>query len=98
MFLNIDIWLLPAITAGASSYLISLAWEHFKYKSAPNGTLAAFLSSLSFIMGGLSAYFRYTLYYVSLENNIIVMFAAGAITTFFWLLLRKYIPTMNGKQ
>ena len=98
MFLSIDIWLLPAISAGASSYLISLAWEHFKYKSAPNGIMAAFLSSLSFIMGGLSAQFRYTLYDVSLENNIIVMFTAGAITTFLWLLLRKYIPNMNGKQ
>ena len=95
MFLNIDIWVLPAIAAGASSYLVCLIWERLKNKSAPNGTLAGFLFSLSFIMGAVSSYFRHRFYAVSLENNIIVMFIVGASTTFFWLLLRRYIPNVN---
>jgi hypothetical protein len=98
MFFKIDIWLLPAIAAGAASYLICLLWEKIRYKTAPNGILAGFLVSLSFIMGALSSYFRENLYHVSLENNIIVMFSAGASTTFFWLLLRKYIPMMDGRN
>ena len=98
MILYIDVWLLPAIAAGASSYLVCLVWEHFRYKSAPNGVLAGFLVSLSFIMGAVSSYFRYAIYNVSLENNIIVMFIVGASTTFFWLLLRKYFPNVNGKS
>ena len=87
MFFSIEIWVLPAISAGASSYLVCLLWEHYKYKSAPNGILAGFLVGLSFIMGAVSAYFRDRIYAVSLENNIIVMFIVGASTTFFWLLL-----------
>ena len=98
MIFLIDIWLLPAIAAGASSYLVCLLWEHYRNKSAPNGVLAGFLVSLSFIMGAVSAFFRHIIYNVSLENNIIVMFIAGATTTFFWLLLRKYIPNINGRS
>jgi len=82
---------MPAIGAGAASYLVCLLWERIRHKSAPNGVLAGFLVSLSFIMGALSSYFRYIRYRVSLEENIIVMFTAGVITTFLWLLLRKRI-------
>jgi glucan phosphoethanolaminetransferase (alkaline phosphatase superfamily) len=91
MFLNIDIWLLPAISAGASSYLICLIWERYRHESAPNGTLAGLLVCLSFIMGALSACYRQNYNDASLEGNIIVMFTAGATATFFWLLLRKYM-------
>jgi hypothetical protein len=98
MIFSIDIWLLPAIAASASSYLVCLLWERFRNKSAPNGVLAGFLGSLSFIMGTISAYFRHRIYNVSLENNIIVMFIVGATTTFFWLLLRRYIPNINGRS
>jgi len=98
MFLNIDIWLLPAITSGASSYLVCLIWERYRNKTAPNGILAGFLVSLSFIMGAISSYLRHTFYTASLEENIIVMFVVGASTTFFWLLLRKYFPVPNGKK
>ena len=98
MILYIDTWLLPAIAAGAASYLVCLTWEHCSNKSAPNGVLAGFLAGLSFIMGAVSAYFRYRVYTVSIENNIIVMFVAGAVTTFFWLLLRKYLPNLNGRN
>ncbi|MBN2242486.1 MAG: hypothetical protein JW793_07335 [Acidobacteria bacterium] len=98
MLFSIDIWLLPAIAAGASSYLICLLWERCRHRSAPNGILAGFLVGLSFIMGALSAYIRYRLYGASLENNIIVMFTVGASTTFFWLLLRRYFPNLNGRD
>ncbi|MEJ2245608.1 MAG: hypothetical protein P8Y80_05925 [Acidobacteriota bacterium] len=98
MIFSIDIWLLPAIAASASSYLVCLLWERFRKESAPNGVLAGFLVSLSFIMGTISAYFRHIIYKVSLENNIIVMFIVGATTTFFWLLLRRYIPNINGRS
>ena len=64
---------MPAIGAGAASFLVCLLWEHIRYKSAPNGVLAAFLVSLSFIMGALSSYFRYLQYGVGLEENIIVI-------------------------
>ncbi len=95
---QIDIWILPAIAAGASSYLVCLLWERFRHRSAPGGTLAGFLVCLSFIMGALSAHFRHAAYAVSLENNIIVMFLVGASSTFFWLLLRKHILYGNGKS
>lgn len=98
MFFAIDIWFLPAIAAGASSYLVCLIWERYKHQSAPNGILAGFLVGLSFIMGALSAYIRHRIYIVSLENNIIVMFIVGASTTFFWLLLRRYLPNVNGRN
>lgn len=98
MFFSIDTWLLPAIASGASSYLVCLIWERYKTRSAPNGLLAGFLVGLSFIMGAVSAYVRQRFYTVSLENNIIVMFVVGASTTFFWLLLRRYLPNMNGRD
>jgi hypothetical protein len=97
MFFSINIWLLPAIAAGASSYLVCLIWERYRNKSAPNGMLAGFLFGLSFIMGGISSYWRYRVYTTSLENNIIVMFTVGASTTFLWLLMRRYLPNMNGR-
>ena len=95
MLFSIDTWLLPAVAAAASSYLVCLTWEKLRYSSAPNGLLAAFLAGLSFLMGAIYAYYRHTLFAPSLENNVIVMFVAGASTTFFWLLLRKYLPGLK---
>jgi hypothetical protein len=92
MFLSIDIWLLPAITAAASSYLVCLAWEKIRSGTSPGGPLASFLAGMSFLMGGICAYYRHELITPTLENNVIVMFVAGASTTYFWLLLRKYLP------
>ena len=92
MVLAVDIWLLPAIAAGSSSYLVSLLWERFRAPTAPGGIVGAFLSGLSFIMGAMCAYYRATLLAQSLENNVIVMFVAGASTTFLWLLLRRFLP------
>jgi glucan phosphoethanolaminetransferase (alkaline phosphatase superfamily) len=91
VFPSIDVWLLPAIAAGSSCYLICLLWERFRASAAPSGFLAGLLSFLSFIMGGASAHYRATLYARSLENNIIVMFVVGASTTYLYLLIRKYI-------
>ncbi len=94
MILAVDIWLLPAIAAGSSSYLVCLLWEKFRSDTAPSGFLEGLLSFLSFIMGGASAHYRATFYSRSLNNNIIVMFLVGASTTYFYLLMRKYIfPT-----
>jgi hypothetical protein len=95
MVLAIDIWLLPAIAASSSSYLVCLIWERFRTDTAPNDFLAAFLAALSFIMGGICAYYRYASLNSSLENNVIVMFIVGASTTFFWLLMRKYLPGVD---
>ena len=92
MILSIDTWLLPAIAAGSSSYLVSLAWERFRTASAPSGAMAALLAGLSFMMGAISAEYRTSLFNPSLENNVITMFVVGASTTYFWLLLRKYFP------
>jgi hypothetical protein len=92
MVLAVDIWLLPAIAAGSSSYLVSLLWERFRAPAAPGGIVAAFLSGLSFIMGAICAYYRATLMARSLENNVIVMFIAGASATFLWLLFRRFFP------
>src|SRR5512137_2671367 len=91
MVLSLDIWLLPAVAAASASYLISLLWERIRKNTAPSGMLAAYLAVLSFIMGAVCAYYRYTVFRAGLENNVIVMFIAGASTTFFWLLLRKFI-------
>jgi hypothetical protein len=90
MILAIDIWLLPAVAAASSSYLVSLAWEKIRSATAPTGSMAAFLAILSFIMGAICACYRHEIYSPSQENNIIVMFIVGATTTYFWLLLRKY--------
>jgi hypothetical protein len=91
MFLSLDKWLLPAIAAASSSYLVCLGWERFRTTTAPSGLISAFLAGLSFVMGAFSAYYRDMLYSPTLENNIIIMFAVGASTTYFWLLLRKYL-------
>jgi hypothetical protein len=94
VILSVDVWLLPAIAAGSSSYLVCLIGEKFRANTAPSGFLAGLLSFLSFIMGGASAHYRAALYGRSLENNIIVMFVVGASTTCLYPLMRKYIsPT-----
>ena len=98
MFLAIDIWLLPAISAGSSSYLVCLVWEKFRSNTSPGGPLAAFLAGMSFLMGGICAYYRHVRLAPTLENNVIVMFVAGASTTFFWLLLRKYLPGFKKRE
>ncbi len=98
MFLSIDTWLLPAIAAGSSSFLVSLAWEKIRFSTSPGGPLAAFLSVLSFLMGGICAYYRQELFSPTLENNVIVMFIAGASTTYFYLLLRKYLPGFKHRE
>jgi hypothetical protein len=94
VILSVDVWLLPAIAAGSSCYLVCLLWEKFRASTAPSGCLAGLLSFLSFVMGGASAHYRATLYARSLENNVIVMFVVGATTTYLYLLMRRYIfPT-----
>ncbi len=98
MIFSLDTWLLPAIAASSSSYLVCLAWERFKTTTAPNGLMAAFLSSLSFVMGAISAYCRHDLFDQSLESNVIIMFLVGASTTYFWLLLRKYFPGFKDRR
>lgn len=90
MIFSLEIWLLPAIAAAASSYLVSLAWEKFRVSSAPNGFVAGFLSALSFLMGGICSYYREIEMSKGLESNIITMFVAAASTTYLWLLLRRY--------
>ena len=92
MIFALDIWLLPAIAAGSSSYLVSLVWERARRATAPSGLMAGFLASLSFVMGAISAYFRNLHYAPTLESNIIIMFVAGASTTYIWLLLRQFLP------
>ena len=96
MILGMDTWLLPAIAASSSSYLVCLAWERVRNSTAPSGALAAFLAALSFLMGAISAYYRHRVFAPSLENNVITMFVVGATTTYFWLLLRRYMPGLNG--
>ncbi len=98
MFLALDTWLLPAIAAGSSSYLVCLLWERFRHNTAPSWLLASFLAVLSFLMGGICAYYRHTLFDPSLENNVIIMFVVGASTTYLWLLLRRYLPGYNGRS
>ena len=90
MVFALDTWLMPAIAAGSSSYLVSLCWERLGKSTAPNRRTEVVLAALSFIMGAISAYCRSTLFDPSLENNIIVMFLVGASTTYLWLRLRKY--------
>jgi len=97
MFLSIDTWLLPAIAAASSSYLVCLIWERIRHDSAPNGLLSSLLAALSFLMGAICAYYRQQLFNPSLENNVIIMFVVGASTTYFWLLLRKYLPGYRGR-
>jgi len=92
MIFALDIWLLPAIAASSSSYLVSIIWERVRPLSAPRPLMSAALAALSFVMGGISSYYRYSVFAPSLENNIIIMFVAGAISTFAWLYLRRYLP------
>jgi len=98
MIFSVETWLLPAIAAGSSSYLVCLAWERIRKDTAPSGLLSFFLAGLSFIMGGISAYYRHALFSPSIESNIIIMFTVGASTTFLWLLLRKYLPGFNRRN
>src|SRR5512147_571630 len=95
MIFSVDTWLLPAIAASSSSYLVCLIWERIRHSSAPNGMLSAFLAGLSFLMGAICSYYRYTLFAPSLESNVIIMFIVGASTTYLWLLLRKFLPGFN---
>jgi hypothetical protein len=90
MIFSLETWLLPAIAAASSSYLVSLGWERLRNSSTPSGLMSAFLSALSFIMGAISSYYRHAFFAASLENNVIVMFVVGASTTYLWLRLRKY--------
>lgn len=90
MFLALDIWLLPAIAAASSSYLVSLIWERLRKATAPAWRTEALLAALSFIMGAISAYYRSAIFDPGLQNNVIVMFLVGASTTYLWLRLRKY--------
>jgi len=98
MILSMNVWLLPAIAASSSSYLVCLLWERIRSNTAPNGVLAGFLACLSFVMGGISSFYRHKLYTASLENNVIIMFAVAASTTFIWLLLRRYLPGYSGRR
>jgi len=90
MILALDAWLLPAIAAASSSYLVSLIWERVGRTTAPAWRAEALLAALSFVMGAVSAYFRATIFDTSLQNNVIVMFLVGASSTYLWLKLRKY--------
>lgn len=92
MILYVDTWLLPAVAAASSSYLICLAWERLRPVTAPKALLEALLAGLSFLMGAICAYYRYQVFATSLENNVIVMFLVAASTTYLWLLMRKYLP------
>lgn len=98
MIFSLDIWFLPAIAAGSSSYLVSLGWERFRTDTAPNHLTEAFLAGLSFIMGGISAYYRAKIFDPGLENNVIVMFLVGASSTYLWLRLRKYIMNLTARR
>jgi hypothetical protein len=95
MIFSMDMWLLPAIAAGSSSYLVCLVWERIRNSTAPNKLMSAFLAGLSFLMGAICAYYRNRLFLASLEDNVIVMFFVGASTTYIWLLLRKRLPGFN---
>jgi hypothetical protein len=98
MIFSVETWLLPAIAAGSSSYLVCLAWERIRKNTAPSGLLSSLLAGLSFIMGGISAYYRFRILAPSIESNVIIMFVVGASTTFFWLLMRKYFPGFNRRN
>ncbi len=98
MILSLDIWLLPAIAAGSSSYLVCLVWERVKSRTAPDSPLEIFLALLSFLMGAVCAFYRHSFYGSSLEGNVIVMFAVGASTTYLWLLLRRHLPGLRQRE
>ncbi len=98
MIFSMEIWLLPAIAASSSSYLVCLTWEKLRPDSAPNAAMEIFLAVLSFLMGGICAHLRHALFTTSLESDIIIMFMVGASSTFFWLLLRKYLPGIKDRR
>jgi hypothetical protein len=98
MIFSMEIWLLPAIAASSSSYLVCLAWEKLRPHSAPNTAMELFVAVLSFLMGGICAHLRHALFTTNLESDIIIMFIVGASTTFFWLLLRKYLPGIKDRR
>ncbi len=98
MILSLDIWLLPAIGAASSSYLVSLGWERFRKSTAPTRLTSAFLAALSFIMGAICAYSRSAMFDPRLENNVIVMFVAGASTTYLWLRLRPFLSNYKTRR
>jgi hypothetical protein len=98
MILSMDTWLLPAIAASSSSYLVCLLWERLRHSTAPSGMLAAYLAVLSFFMGAISAYYRHATLAHGLENNVIIMFLVGASTTYFWLLLRRFFRGSNRRD
>lgn len=98
MLFGLDTWLLPAIAAAASSFLVCLTWERLRTATAPSGRMAAFLAALSFIMGAISSYYRHNLFDPSLENNIIIMFFVGASTTYIWLRFRKYFVNSRERR
>ena len=98
VILAVDIWLLPAVAASSASYLVVLAWERIRPATAPPGAIAALLAGLSFVMGAFSAFYRERESGVSPENNIIVMFVAGAAATYTWLLFRKYFLSSRGRR
>ena len=97
MLFSIETWLLPAIAASSSSYLVCLTWEKCRRSSAPSVPTEIFLAALSFLMGAICAYVRHRLFATSLEGDVITMFIVGASTTFFWLLLRRYLPHINDR-
>jgi hypothetical protein len=98
MILSLDTWLLPAIAASSSSYLVCILWERLRQNTAPSGLIAAYLAVLSFLMGAISAYCRHAMFAQSLENNVIIMFLAGASTTYLWLLLRRFLRGPFGRD
>jgi hypothetical protein len=98
MFLSLDVWLLPAIAAASSSYLVSLGWERFRNATAPGWRMEAFLAALSFIMGAISSYYRRSVLDCGLENNVIIMFLVGASTTYVWLRFRKYFANYTTRR
>ena len=98
MIFSLDVWLLPAIAASSSSYLVSLVWERLRTATAPTGLMAGFLAGLSFLMGAICAYYRDAVFAPTLESNVIIMFVVGASTTYLWLLLRKYFPGSKGQM
>jgi len=98
MVFSLDTWLLPAIAAGSSSYLVCLVWEKIRSSTAPDRILSAFLAGLSFLMGAICAYYRHAVFSPSLESNVIVMFIVGATTTYLWLLIRKHLPGFNRRS
>lgn len=98
MIFGLDTWLMPAIAAASSSYLVSLGWERFRNSTAPSWRTEVVLAALSFIMGAISAYYRSALFDPSLENNVIIMFLVGASSTYLWLRLRKYFVIQKGNR